>query len=202
MRLESVKTEPIKRIAQTQNDFSRRRQKIQKHVKNPQKRMKKLKETRGRQRNRIKDALHKLSTKLVRGNPDASFVFERLTGIRNNGKSKGKKLRTYLNRWPYRLFQSMVEYKSPNRTIYVSPRGTSTECPVCGGKVRHPAWAMSSCNTCGADYGRNRLSSLAILLRGMRLCGQPFAVSADASWQHMKDEYLHTPIQPENGRAG
>jgi len=39
---------------------------------------------------------------------------------------------------------------------------------------------VSRCEKCGADYGRNRLASLAILLRGLRLCGQPFAVSADA----------------------
>jgi len=202
VKLRQVKTEPIGRIARIQNDFSRRRRRIQLHVKNPQKRDKKLKETRGRQRDRIRDALQKLSTEQVRKNHDTSFIFERLTGIRENGNAKSKRLRTYLNRWPYRMYQSMVEYKSPFMTVYVSPGGTSSRCPVCGGRIRHPAWAVSSCNTCGADYGRNRLSSLAILLRGLRLCGQPFAVSADASWRLMRDEYLYAPIQPENGRAG
>ena len=96
----------------------------------------------------------------------------------------------------------MVEYKSPKRTIYVSPRGTSSECPVCGGKLEHPAWAVSRCRTCGADYDRNRLASLAILLRGLRLCGQPFAVSADASWQSMRDEYLGAGSRPDAARAG
>jgi len=202
VKLRQVKTEPVGKIARIQNDFSRRRRRIQLHVKNPKKRAKKLKETRGRQRNRIKDALQKLSTEQVRENPGASFIFERLTGIRENGNAKSKKLRTYLNRWPYHMYQSMVEYKSPFMTVYVSPGGTSSRCPVCGGRIRHPAWAVSSCNTCGADYGRNRLSSLAILLRGLRLCGQPFAVSADASWQLLRDEYLYTPAVPESGRAG
>ncbi|MBI3022509.1 MAG: hypothetical protein HYY68_02130, partial [Thaumarchaeota archaeon] len=54
----------------------------------------------------------------------------------------------------------------------------------------------------GVDYDRDRLASLAILCRGMRLCGRPFAVSADASWQSFKDEYLYTPATPERGRAG
>ena len=76
---------------------------------------------------------------------------------------------------------SMVEYKSPKRTVYVSPRGTSSECPVCGGRLKHPTWAMSRCATCGVGYDRDRLASLAILCPGLRLCGQPFAVSADAS---------------------
>jgi len=202
VKLRQVKTEPIGRIARIQNDFSRRRRRIQLHVKNPQKRDKKLKETRGRQRNRIRDALQKLSTEQVRKNPGASFIFERLTGIRENGNAKSRRLRTYLNRWPYRMYQSMVEYKSPFRTVYVSPGGTSSRCPVCGGRLEHPAWAMSRCNTCGADYGRDRLSSLAILCRGLRLCGQPFAVSADASWQHMRDEYLYAPAAPDGWRAG
>jgi putative transposase len=203
IKLDSVETEPVERIAQIQNDFSRRRRRIQLHVKNPKKRDKKLKETRGRQRNRIKDALQKLSTEQVRENPGASFIFERLTGIKENGNAKkSRKLRTYLNRWPYRMYQSMVEYKSPFKTVYVSPGGTSSRCPVCGGKVKHPAWAISRCEKCGADYDRDRLASLAILLRGMRLCGQPFAVSADASWQHMRDEYLYAPAVPDSWRAG
>ena len=202
IRLEEVRTEPIEQVARIQNDFSRRRRRIQLHVKNPKKRDKKLRETRGRQRNRIRDALHKLSTEQVRKNPDASFIFERLTGIKENGNKKSKKLRTCLNRWPYRMYQSMVEYKSPFKTIYVSPGGTSSRCPVCGGKVKHPAWAVSRCEKCGADYDRDRLASLAILLRGMRLCGQPFAVSADVSWQHMRDEYLYTPAVPDSWRAG
>jgi len=43
----------------------------------------------------------------------------------------------------------------------------------------------------GADYCRNRLASLA-MLRGTRFCGlTPFAVSAEASWQHMRDEYMY-----------
>ncbi|MCL4312045.1 MAG: hypothetical protein M1462_06435 [Candidatus Thermoplasmatota archaeon] len=36
----------------------------------------------------------------------------------------------------------------------------------------------------------DRLASLAITHRGIDLCGDPFPVSASASWQSMKDEYL------------
>lgn len=193
--LGGVRTESIRNIIRVQNDFSRRRRAIQLHVENPEKRNRKLRETRGRQKNRVKDVMHKLSSRHVRENPNASFVFERLTGIRDKGakeESRSRKFSEYLNRWPYRMYQSMVEYKSPNRTIYVSPRGTSSECPVCGGKLEHPTWAMSRCAKCGADYDRNRLASLAILRRGLRLCGQPFAVSADASWKALMDEYLYT----------
>ncbi|MCL4344272.1 MAG: hypothetical protein M1291_04870, partial [Thaumarchaeota archaeon] len=46
------------------------------------------------------------------------------------------------------------------------------------------------------------LASLAITLRGLRLCGYPFTVSADASWLTMKNEYLYTGHQPKMARAG
>ena len=166
-----VETEKVGVIVKIQNDFSRRRQKIQKHVKNPQKRTRKLKETRGRQRNRIKDALHKQSTTIVREYPDASFVLEDMKGIRKSGEDKGQKFRTHLNRWPYSEFQKMIEYKSQKKTIYVNPRGTSSECPVCGEKVKHPAWKISRCDNCDRNYDRDRLASLAITHRGIDLCG-------------------------------
>ena len=46
------------------------------------------------------------------------------------------------------------------------------------------------------------LASLAILCRGMRLCGQPFALSADASWKRVRDEYLYPDGVPDAIRAG
>nr|MDO8100071.1 transposase [Candidatus Njordarchaeota archaeon] len=204
-RLESPWTEPLKKIVQVQNDFSRRRRRLQLHIRNPQKRYRKLTETRGRQRSRIKDKLHRLSTKIVSANADTTFIFENLRGIRNGAErceTRSKKLRTYLNRWPYRMFQSMMQYKSRCRTLYVSPRGTSSECPVCGGVLEHPAWAISRCKNCGVDYDRDGLASLVILHRGLRLCGQPFAVSAGASWQSVRNEYLYASRGPEAGRAG
>ncbi|WXG42003.1 MAG: transposase [Candidatus Freyarchaeum deiterrae] len=205
VHLEAASTEPLRRITRIQNDFSRRRRRLQSHIPNPQKRARKLKETRNRQRHRVVDALHKLTTKTVRENQDTIFIFENLTGIRNNGRreaNKSKKFRTQLNRWPYRLYQRLVDYKSSHRTLYVNPRGTSSRCPVCGGNLEHPAWGISRCETCGVDYHRDRLASLAILRGGLRLCGFPFTVSADASWPTLKKEYLYAGDKPDVARAG
>ncbi len=188
---------PTHNIVSIQNDFSRRRRKIQKHIRNPQKRKKKLKQTRGRQQNRVKDAMHKLSSSLIKEHPDSSFILEDLKNIRRTSEPKSKKIRTYLNRWPYREFQRMMEYKSKNRTIYVNPEGTSSECSVCGGRLKHPVWKMSRCRNCGRDYDRDRLASLAISLRGLDLCGDPFPVSAIASVPSRMGEYLYTRNQPE-----
>ena len=167
------------------------------HLRNPQKRYSKLKETRGRQRNRIRDEDSLCISSLIKEHPDSSFILEDLRNIRRTSEPKSKKLRTYLNRWPYNQFQKMLEYKSHYKTIYVNPEGTSSECPLCGGKVKHPAWKISRCENCGLDYDRDRLASLAISLRGLDLCGDPFPVSAIASVPSRMDEYLYTRNQPE-----
>lgn len=201
-KVEKVMEESTDNIVKIQNDYSRRRKKVQKHVKNPQKRQRKLREVRGRQANRVKDAIHKTSANLVDENPDASFIVEELTNIRKTSHPDSKKLRTYLNRWPYAEFLRMLEYKSPNKVIKVNPRGTSSECPVCGGKVKHPTWKISRCENCGQDYDRDRLASLAISLRGLDLCGDPFPVSAESSVLSMMDEYLYIRKQSELSEAG
>ncbi len=200
--IENVSTKSTDNIVKIQNDYSRRRKKIQKHIRNPQKRYMKLKETRGRQSRRVKDALHKLSATLIRENPDTTFIVEDLTNIRKTANPQSKKLRTYLNRWPYAEFIRMIEYKSPNKMIKVNPGGTSSECPVCGGKVKHPTWKISRCMNCDRDYDRDRLASLAISLRGLDLCGDPFPVSAESSLPSMMDEYLYNRSMPDAHGAG
>jgi putative transposase len=195
-------TTPTSNIEHIQDSFARRRRRLQIHIKNPQKRDRKLKENSKKQALRVCDAIHKLTTGLVRRYPEATFVLEDLKHIRRAGRPEGRRFRTRLNRWPYRMAQSQIDYKSPTETLYLNPRGTSSECPVCGGKIEHPTWIpsdirwrVSVCPTCDANYDRDRLASLAIACRGARLCGQPFSVSEDASWRLVRDEYLwHGPV--------
>ena len=201
-RITDVLVKSTEDVVKIQNDFSRRRSKAQKHIRNPQKRNRKLGQARGRQRNRIKDATHKLSASLVKEFPDATFIVEDLTNIRKTARPGNRNLRKNLNRWPYAEFHKMLEYKSPNRLIKVNPGGTSSECPVCGGKLKHPTWKMSRCETCGRDYERDRLASLAITLRGLDLCGDPFPVSAESSLPSMMDEYLYVRSKPDASEAG
>ena len=91
---------------------------------------------------------------------------------------------------------------SPNKVIKVNPGGTSSQCPVCGGKVKHPAWKISRCKNCDRDYDRDRLASLAISLRGLDLCGDPFPVSGESSLPSMMDEYLYTRSMPDAPGTG
>ncbi len=72
----------------------------------------------------------------------------------SHGEKRGKTFRTELNRWPYRSFQKMVECKPSSKTVYVNPRGPSSECPVRGSKLEHPTWGISVCKTCAVSYDR------------------------------------------------
>ncbi len=76
--------------------------------------------------------------------------------------------------------------------MYVNPEGISSECPICGGKVKHPAWKMSRCENCGLDYDGDRLASLAISLRGLDLCGEPFPMNTTASVPSRMGPRWHT----------
>lgn len=63
------------------------------------------------------------------------IVFEDLTNIRDDSFSKGKDLRSKINRWPYASFQFKTKYKAEAVGIeieYVSPKDTSRGCPRCG----------------------------------------------------------------------
>ncbi len=64
-------------------------------------------------------------------------------------------------------------------------------------RMRDAIWKMSGCDNCGRDYDRDRLTSLAISLPGLDLCGDPFPVSAMASVPSKMDKYLYTRSQPE-----
>ena len=139
---------------------------------------------------------------MVRKHPTASFVFEDLTGVRKQGIGRNKKFKGILNNWPYYKLQNMVEYKSNNKTLYIDPLGTSSECPVCGDRLKHPEWKISKCKTCDRDYERDRLASLSIALRGLDLCGDPLPVSVSAALPMMMDEYLYTGDLPEAPQSG
>ncbi len=68
--------------------------------------------------------------------------------------------------------------------------------------MKHPTWKMSRCENCGRDYDRDRFASLAITLRGLDLCGDPFPVNAVTSLPSMMDKYLYVRSMPDAPGAG
>jgi len=81
----------------------------------------------------------------------SAVVLEDLEKIGKNGK-KNKRFNKRLGLWFYRRVQFCVEYEAMERNlevIKVDPRGTSSKCPRCGGKLVEDGHRVSSCEKCG-----------------------------------------------------
>ncbi len=132
-----------------------------------------------REKERIKQALHRISTiiaKKARANNEA-IVLEKLGGIRyahnkRNGESKARRRR--IAQWPFRMLQSFIEYKARWAGVhveYVSAAYTSKKCSVCG-LINHKlqlterSWLCP----CGAKLDRDLNAAINIERRGKIRC--------------------------------
>jgi putative transposase len=77
-------------------------------------------------------------------------VLEDLEKIGKNGK-KNKRFNKRLGLWFYRRIQFCVEYEARERNlevVKVNPRGTSSKCPRCGGKLVEYEHRVLRCREC------------------------------------------------------
>ena len=145
-----------------------------------------------REKERVNQALHRVSTLIVekaRANHEA-IVLERLKGIRyahQRGNGEGRARRRRIALWPFRQLQSYIEYKALWAGVpleYVSPSYTSKTCNLCGFinrklKVTDRSWL---CPQCGAKLERDPNSAINIERRGKIRClveAQPGARGTD-----------------------
>ena len=96
---------------------------------------KKVKKTKRREKNIVKDINHKVSKKIVQEAKQngMGIKLEYLQGIRN--ASSGRNFRYSLNSWSFYQLEKMIEYKARLLgipVVYVDPRNTSKECSRCG----------------------------------------------------------------------
>jgi IS605 OrfB family transposase len=143
------------------------------------KRLKKKFASSRREKERVKQALHRVSTLIVekaRAKNEA-IVLERLKGIRyahQRGNGEGTAKRRRIAQWPFRQLQSYVDYKAKWAGVpleYVSPAWTSKTCNVCGFvnrklKVTDRSWLCP----CGAELDRDLNAAINIERRGKIRC--------------------------------
>ena len=149
---------------------------------NPAKRDRLLVEQRGRERNRVKDALHKSLhgegsdvPGFLRGR---TLVMEDLRSLSPKKGKGGREFNAHLSSWARAAAQEILARRTPSKVVYA--RGTSSYCPFCGSKVSHPRWSASRCPDCG-DFDRDLLAAVSILLRGVvrHRKGEPWALVKD-----------------------
>jgi len=132
-----------------------------------------------REKDRVNQALHNVSTSVVekaRANKEA-IVLERLKGIRHahqKGNGEGKARRRRIALWPFRRLLSYIDYKARWAGVpleYVSASYTSKTCHACGEvnrklKLTDRSWLCP----CGAKLDRDLNAAINIERRGRIRC--------------------------------
>jgi putative transposase len=79
------------------------------------------------------------------------IILEDLDELRENSK-KSREFNKKLGLWFYRRIQFCIEYEARERNLEVvkiNPRGTSSKCPACGGKLDEYEHRVLRCEKCG-----------------------------------------------------
>jgi len=124
----------------------------------------------GRRRRKAMDECHKVARRMVDLAKEykMGIVMEDLRGIRER-VNYGRMLNRRLHSWNFRRLQFYIEYKaklSGLPIVYVNPKGTSSLCPVCGGRLAPNGHRLVRCE-CGYENDRDITACLNMLrMRG------------------------------------
>ena len=132
-----------------------------------------LKKYSGREKNRAKDFLHKLSNKIVEiaKKKQMGIILEDLNGIKERIVNGSKELNRKLSKWNARELQRMIEYKAKWNgipVIYVNPRNSSCTCPVCGGWLIPQEGRLMRCPKCNFIEDRDFIATINLRMWGAR----------------------------------
>jgi putative transposase len=92
------------------------------------------------------------------------IILEDLEKLRENGK-RGRRFNKRLGLWFYRRIQLCVEYEAKERNlevVKVNPRGTSSKCPRCAGKLVEDGYRVLRCRKCGFTGDRDVIATINI----------------------------------------
>ena len=115
---------------------------------------KKVKQMGNKESRIVNDLLHKISREIVNlaKKHNAIIVMDKLNGIRENTKNKGKRIKRLINSWAYYKLQKYIEYKAlweGIKVAYINEKGTSVICYRCGAKGKRKSQGCFECPECG-----------------------------------------------------
>lgn len=157
---------------------------------------------RGRERRRVEAIYHRIANQIIDEANEAkasTIVLEDLTNVRKRIK-RSRELNGRLNRWSFRKFQRVVEYKAKLaglNVVYVDAKGTSSLCPVCGGRLSPNGHRRLKCR-CGFEEDRD-VVAVKNLLRRYQMDvgaspvhpeGPPMTTERDEKCEEGRDESL------------
>src|SRR6266571_4892867 len=181
----------IRDVPVVQATHFRRRRRLARKKRHDRRVMRRLLGREGRrERNRIRQRLHRLSKELVGAalSRQAAIVLEDLTLHGAGGRSR--RMNRRLSSWPRGEVHRQIEYKAALAgvpIIKVNPAWTSKTCPVCGARRRdrvgkvfvclHCDWEMDRQINAGMNILKTALASNEALARAVRF--QPGALRDD-----------------------
>ena len=160
-----IDTSEVKRIRHV---YFEKRRKIQSGIKTGKRRKELLAKYGRREKNRVKDILHKVSKTIVeyakvRG---CGIILEDLKGIRKR-INFDRIMNRRLHNWSFRKLQYYIEYKAKLNgipVVYVNPKGSSSHCPICGEKLTpNGQWRFKKCKKCNIVWNRDFVACLNLL---------------------------------------
>ena len=205
----SVDLKPITRI---QGAMARKRASIQRSISKDLRHQRHvLRRYKIRERRRVDALLHRAANEFLSQAGNRNIILEDLTQTIEEclKDTRGATPRRRLAVWTHGRFQRFVEYKARTHVLHVNPRGTSSECPRCGGRLDHPEWRRSICGNCQGDWHRDMAAATSILSRGQKaLRGTALSPSAlhalleAAGWRpNGSSGPLSTPVKGDEANA-
>ena len=164
-----------------------------------------------RERNRAKDFMHKLTTKIARELSEikSGAILENLKSIKGGVLRKSKDLNRRLSKWNARTFQYMLEYKLKWLGLpvkYVNPKNSSKTCPLCRAEMSAYGGMLMKCKKCSLIIDRDVVAVLNLQMWGLGGVAPKALLEALASMmgKRLVDQNSHLSIkvyQPRTPRV-
>ena len=163
----------LKQLYHIYRVYERKRRRIQKLSKRKPKIAKCLMQKYSkRERNRAKDFMHKLTTKIARelSEMGCGAILEDLKNIKGRILNSSKDVNRKLSNWNPRTFQFMLEYKLKWLNLpvkYVNPSYSSKTCPLCRAEMSAYEGRLMKCKKCNLVLDRDVVAVLNLQMWGL-----------------------------------
>jgi len=167
-----IKSYDLRELYHIHRSYEVKRKRIQKLSKFKPKTSKKiLRKYSGRERNRARDFMHKLTTSIARELRElgSGAILEDLRNIKSRVLNSSRKNNGKLSKWNARQLQFMLEYKLRWLGLpvkYVNPANSSKTCPLCSGSMASYGGRLMKCEKCGLTIDRDVVAVLNLQMRG------------------------------------
>jgi len=192
----------LKQLYHIHRVYELKRSRIQKLSKHKPKTGKKLLEKYSRrEKNRARDFLHKLTTKIARelNKEESGTILENLRNIKSRVLRRSKDLNRKLSKWNARTFQFMLEYKLRWLGLpvkYVNPKNSSKTCPLCSGRLATYEGRLMKCKKCGLILDRDVIAALNLQMWGSGVTPKALIARLRAMMgKRLVDRDLHLPMK-------